>query len=71
MKIMPLVSLLILLILSTSATSVSDYSANGQRLLDANCVEFHDTSMFTRNYWVFVFLSVLKKGQISCSHMSN
>jgi hypothetical protein len=42
------VSLLILLMPSAYAAALPGDSADGKRLHDANCMEWHDTGIYTR-----------------------
>jgi hypothetical protein len=55
------VSLLILLMQSADAASLTGDSTEGKRLYDANCMGCHDTSVFTRKDRVVQSLDHLKK----------
>jgi len=61
-------SLLILLAPSASAASLPGDSANGKRLLDANCMTCHQTEIFTRKDRQVQSLDALKEQLVACSH---
>jgi hypothetical protein len=63
-------SLSILLMPSAYAASLPGDSADGKRLYDANCIECHDTSVFTRKDRVVESLDALEKQLASCTHMA-
>ena len=69
MKSILCVSLLILLTPSAYAALPGD-SADGKRLHDANCMECHDTGIYTRKERLVRSLDALKKQLGSCSHMA-
>jgi mono/diheme cytochrome c family protein len=58
----------ILLMPSAYAASLPGDSANGKRLLDANCMACHQTEMFTRTDRKVQSLDALKKQLVACSH---
>ena len=68
MKSILCVSLLILLMPSAYAASLPGDSANGKRLLDANCTECHQTDIFTRKDRKIQSLDALKEQLVGCSH---
>ena len=70
MKIILCASLLILLMPSAYAASLSGDIANGKRLYDANCMACHDTSVLTRKDRAVQSLDALKKQLASCTHMA-
>jgi mono/diheme cytochrome c family protein len=61
-------ALSILLMPSANAASLPGDSANGQRLLDANCMTCHQTDMFTRKDRQVQSLDALKEQLVACSH---
>ena len=61
-------SLSILLMPSAYAASLPGDSANGQRLLDANCMTCHQTDIFTRKDRQVQSLDTLKEQLVACSH---
>jgi CxxC motif-containing protein (DUF1111 family) len=63
-------ALSILLMPSASAASLPGDSAHGKRLYDANCMECHDTSVFTRKDRVVQSLDALREQLVSCTHMA-
>jgi mono/diheme cytochrome c family protein len=70
MKRIILGALLILLMPSAYAASLPGDSANGKRLYDANCVECHDSSIFTRKDRHVQSLDALKEQVANCTHMA-
>lgn len=46
-------------------------SADGKRLHDANCMQCHDTSLYTREDRSVRSLEALREQLTSCSHMAN
>ena len=70
MKSILCVSLLILLMPSAYAAALPGDSADGKRLHDANCMECHDTGIYTRKERLVRSLDALKKQLGSCSHMA-
>jgi mono/diheme cytochrome c family protein len=68
MKTMIYTSLSILLAPGAYAASLPGDSANGQRLLDANCVTCHQTDIFTRKDRKVQSLDALKEQLVACSH---
>ena len=65
------VSLLLLLMPSAYATALQGDSAEGKRLLDANCMGCHDAGVYTRKDRIVQSLDALKKRLGDCSHMAN
>jgi mono/diheme cytochrome c family protein len=61
---------LMLLMPSAYAASLPGDSANGKRLYDANCVECHDSSVFTRKDRLVQSLDALTKQVANCTHMA-
>ncbi len=61
-------SLSILLMASAYAGSLPGDSANGKRLLEANCMECHQTDIFTHQDRQVRSLDALKKQLVACSH---
>lgn len=70
MKSILCASLLILLTPSAYAASLPGDSAEGKRLLDANCMECHQTDVFTRKDRKVQSLDALKKQVTGCTHMA-
>ena len=70
MKSILCVSLLILLMPRAYAAALPGDSADGKRLHDANCMECHDTGIYTRKERLVRSLDALKKQLGSCSHMA-
>ncbi len=68
MKTIIYASLLILLAPSAFAASLPGDSANGQRLLNANCMACHQTDIFTRKDRQVQSLDALKEQLVACSH---
>jgi cytochrome c553 len=68
MKSILYASLFILLMPSAYAASLSGDSAEGKRLLDANCLGCHQTDIFTRKERRVQSLDALKKQLVACSH---
>jgi mono/diheme cytochrome c family protein len=68
MKTIIYASLLALLAPSAYAASLPGDSANGQRLLDANCMTCHQTDIFTRKDRKVQSLDALKDQLVACSH---
>jgi mono/diheme cytochrome c family protein len=64
-------SFLILLAPSAYAASLSGDSAEGKRLLEANCMQCHQTDIFTRKDRKVQSLDALKKQLVACSHAAN
>lgn len=62
-------SLLILLASSAYAAPLPGDSAEGKRLLDANCMECHQTDVFTRMDRKVQSLDALKEQVSGCTHM--
>jgi mono/diheme cytochrome c family protein len=63
-------SLLILLMPSAYAASLPGDSAEGKRLLDANCMECHQTDIYTRKDRHVQSLDALKAQVVGCTHMA-
>jgi cytochrome c2 len=70
MKSILFVSLLILLMPSAHAASPPGDSAAGKRLLEANCMECHQTDIYTREDRRIKSLDALKAQLVSCTHMA-
>jgi mono/diheme cytochrome c family protein len=70
MKRIILGALLMLLMPSAYAASLPGDTANGKRLYDANCVECHDSSVFTRKDRHVQSLDELKEQVANCTHMA-
>jgi len=70
MKSILCASLLILLTPSAYAASLPGDSAEGKRLLDANCMECHQTDVFTRKDRKVQSLDALKEQVAGCTHMA-
>jgi len=68
MKSILCASLSILLMPSAYAASLPGDSAEGKRLLDAHCMECHQTDIFTRNDRKVQSLDGLQEQLVSCSH---
>ncbi len=68
MKSIICASLLVLLVSSAYAASLPGDSANGERLLDANCMACHQTDIFTRKDRKVQSLDALKEQLVACSH---
>jgi len=60
--------LLILTMPSAYAASLPGDSAEGKRLLDAHCMECHQTDIFTRKDRKTHSLDALKEQLVGCSH---
>ena len=63
-------SLLILLMPSAYAAALPGDSAEGKRLLDANCMGCHDTGIYIRKDRLVGSLNALQKRLGDCSHMA-
>lgn len=63
-------SLLILLTPSAYAASLPGDSAEGKRLLEANCMECHQTDVFTRKDRKVQSLDALQAQVTGCTHMA-
>jgi CxxC motif-containing protein (DUF1111 family) len=61
---------LTLLMPSAHATSLPGDSAAGKRLYEANCVECHDSSVFTRKDRHVQSLDALEQQVANCTHMA-
>jgi hypothetical protein len=60
-----------MILLTTSAqAALPGDSAEGKRLHDANCMECHDTGIYTRNDRLVRSLDALKEQLGDCSHMA-
>ena len=70
MKSILCASLLILLMPSAHAASLPGDSANGKLLLDAHCMECHQTGVFTREDRKVQSLDALKEQLVGCTHMA-
>ena len=70
MKSILCASLLILLMPSAYAASLPGDSAEGKRLLDANCMECHQTDIFIRKDRSVQSLDALKEQVDGCTHMA-
>jgi len=70
MKSILCASLTILLMSSASAASLPGDSAEGKRLLDANCMECHQTGVYTRKDRKVQSLDGLKEQVANCTHMA-
>jgi cytochrome c553 len=68
MKSILCASLLIVLTSSAYAASLPGDSAEGKRLLDANCMKCHQTDIFTRKDRKVQSLDALKDQLVACSH---
>jgi mono/diheme cytochrome c family protein len=55
---------------SAYAASLPGDGANGKRLHDANCVECHDSSVFTRTDRHVQSLDALEEQVANCTHMA-
>jgi CxxC motif-containing protein (DUF1111 family) len=55
---------------SAHATSLPGDSAAGKRLYEANCVECHDSSVFTRKDRHVQSLDALEQQVANCTHMA-
>jgi len=71
MKRILCVCLLILMMPSAHAASLPGDSAAGKRLLDAHCMECHQTDIFTRKDRKIHSLDALKEQLVGCSHAAN
>jgi hypothetical protein len=71
MKRILCVSLMILLTPSAYAAALPGDSADGKRLIDANCMRCHDTSVYSRKDHKIRSLDALKKQLSSCSVAAN
>jgi hypothetical protein len=71
MKSILYASLLILLAPSAYAASLPGDSAEGKRLLEANCMECHQTDVFIRKDRRVQSLDALKEQLAACSHAAN
>lgn len=63
-------SLTLMLMPSAYAASLPGDSAEGKRLLDANCMECHQTDVYTRKDRSVQSLEGLKEQVASCTHMA-
>ena len=63
-------ALAVLLAPSAHAASLPGDSAEGKRLLDANCMECHQTDVYTRKDRSVTSLAGLKEQVASCTHMA-
>ena len=70
MKSILCASLSILLMPSAYAASLPGDSAEGKRLLDANCMECHQTDIYTRKDRSVQSLDGLKEQVAGCAHMA-
>jgi mono/diheme cytochrome c family protein len=70
MKSILCASLLILLMRSAYAASFPGDSAEGKRLLEENCMECHQTDIFTRKDRKVQSLDALKEQVAGCAHMA-
>src|SRR5665648_203658 len=70
MKSILCASLSILLMPSAYAASLPGDSAEGKRLLDANCMECHQTDIYTRKDRSVQSLDGLKEQVAGCTHMA-
>jgi mono/diheme cytochrome c family protein len=61
---------LMLLMPNAQAAPLPGDSAAGQRLYEANCVECHDSSVFTRKDRLVQSLDALRKQVANCTHMA-
>jgi mono/diheme cytochrome c family protein len=68
-RIILCVSLMLLMPSAYAASALGD-DANGKRLYEANCVECHDSSVFTRKDRLVQSLDALKKQVANCTHMA-
>ena len=68
MKSILCASLLTVLMPSAYAASLPGDSAEGKRLLDANCMKCHQTDIFTRKDRQVQSLDALKEQLVACSH---
>jgi mono/diheme cytochrome c family protein len=62
---------LLLLMPSAYAASLPGDSAEGKRLLDANCMECHQTDIYTRKDRHVQSLDALKAQVVGCTHMAD
>jgi mono/diheme cytochrome c family protein len=53
---------------SADAAALPGDSAEGKRLLDANCMKCHQTDIFTRKDRQIQSLDALKQQLVTCSH---
>jgi cytochrome c553 len=70
MKSILYASLSILLMPSAFAASLPGDSTEGKRLLDANCMECHQTDIYTRKDRKVQSLDGLKEQVTGCTHMA-
>jgi mono/diheme cytochrome c family protein len=70
MKSILCASLLILLMPSAYAASLPGDSAEGKRLLEENCMECHQTDVFTRKDRKVQSLDALEEQVAGCTHMA-
>jgi cytochrome c553 len=70
MKSILCASILIVLMPSAYAASLPGDSAEGKRLLDANCMECHQTDIYTRKDRHVQSLDALKAQVVGCTHMA-
>ena len=70
MKSIMLGASLMLLMPSAHAAPLPGDSANGEHLYAANCVECHDSSVFTRKDRLVQSLDALTKQVANCTHMA-
>lgn len=70
MKSLLCVSLLMLMMTSAHAASSPGDNANGKRLLDAHCMECHQTDIFTRKDRKIQSLEALKEQLADCTQMA-
>jgi mono/diheme cytochrome c family protein len=68
MKSILCTSILILSMVSADAAALPGDSAEGKRLLDANCMKCHQTDIFTRKDRQVQSLDALKAQLVTCSH---
>jgi len=70
MKSILCASFLILMVPSAHAAPLPGDSANGKRLLEANCMECHQTDIFTRKDRKVQSLDALQEQVSGCTHMA-
>jgi hypothetical protein len=68
MKSILCTSILILSMSSADAAALPGDSAEGKRLLDANCMKCHQTDIFTRKDRQVQSLDALEAQLVTCSH---
>ncbi|MGE5171418.1 MAG: hypothetical protein ACM3JC_13725 [Rudaea sp.] len=65
-----LVASLALMLMPAARAALPGDSANGQRLHEANCIECHDSSVYTRPNHQIRSLDALQQQLAGCGHMA-